>query len=112
MALLSMWRWRILTEKYPIWYDFLTFIYGYLKTKILDNAYFPKSKRDFNWWRDLCCSPELNWISNPINCKLGDGKVVSFWKFKWFGSIPLHGQLRTVFVILASPNAKVADLGV
>jgi len=53
LALLSKWKWRIITEENAIWYELLKHRYGAPHIKILNTDFPMCGSKDSLWWRDL-----------------------------------------------------------
>lgn len=49
MALLSKWLWRMLNDHSPVWFEPLSFRYGNIRSKILDQSYPSFGKKDSLW---------------------------------------------------------------
>ncbi|XP_058773250.1 uncharacterized protein LOC131647368 [Vicia villosa] len=92
VALLSKWKWRILTDKEAVWQDLLKARYGNPKLKVLIGDISILNKKDSHWWRDLIMSDNyerllFDHLTSAIKYKIGvfvEG--VWHWIFSsWFG---------------------------
>jgi hypothetical protein len=65
------------------------------------------------WWRDICSigyNLDLNWFSQAVNKKLGNGALTSFWRDKWIGEIPLCDRFPRLFSISTQKEASVEEV--
>lgn len=53
-----------------------------------------------------------NWFAYNICCKLGNGKLIGFWKFKWLGNETLSSIFPLIYHIAANLDAKITDEGI
>lgn len=53
LALMSKWRWHILTDKEVVWKGILLHRYGNLDHSMIGGGVSRVSNVDFLWWRDL-----------------------------------------------------------
>jgi hypothetical protein len=87
-ALLGKWKWRILSEGDAVWSDLLQFRYGHLPSTLLAGNAMRIDVKSSLWWRDIIeldKGSNENWFMTNISCRVGDGRTIGFWRFKWFG---------------------------
>jgi hypothetical protein len=112
LALLSKWKWRCLDERNALWTELLNFRYGHLPTKILGGTSPQTRTKESIWWKDILGlgrSQNENWFTKNVSCGLGDGCNIGFWKFRWFGNLPLCELYPNLFDKEVSKEAFVSD---
>jgi hypothetical protein len=115
MALIAKWRWRCLTDINAAWFPLLLFRYG-------DSAghhglVFNGStcRKDSIWWRDLCLIDYsrqscLNWFSESVVRRIGDGTQTRFWDHKWCGNICIKDKFQRLYSLATCKDDVVTDL--
>lgn len=116
IALLRKWNWRILNEKDVIWSELIAYMYGDINDKILDAIEPNNGIRDLLWWKDvrsfgLSLIDEQHWFFNNNTCKLGNGKLIDFWKYKWMGPESLSSLFSSLHIFFSRTNSKVIYMG-
>ncbi|GAU42670.1 hypothetical protein TSUD_106440 [Trifolium subterraneum] len=100
LALLSKWKWRLLSDGDAIWADLLRFRYGHLPTQILGRDTHLTGAKHSIWWKDVVSLGrdfEVDWFKQHIGCRVGNGRDIGFWKFKWFGGHAFKDLFPTLF---------------
>jgi hypothetical protein len=52
------------------------------------------------WWRDIVgldMGSNENCFMDNMSCRMGDGKIIEFWRFKWFGDQPFCDLFPQLF---------------
>jgi hypothetical protein len=65
------------------------------------------------WWKDVCSIGEnlgINWFSQNVSKKMGNGAQTNFWAEKWIGEIPLKDLFPRLFSISRQKEATVAEI--
>ncbi|XP_058784562.1 uncharacterized protein LOC131659376 [Vicia villosa] len=83
-ALISKWKWRILTEKEAVWCNVLKARYDNVKLKVLIGDISVGGKHDSIWWRDVLISDNYERMGDrhfarAVDCTVGNGKETPFW---------------------------------
>jgi hypothetical protein len=93
LSLLAKWRWRILQNERSLWREVTADRYG---DRIAFRANWTDIHFPFNsstWWKDLrgieSNSISLNWVSEVLKRKIGNGDTSSFWLENWIGGSAL-----------------------
>jgi hypothetical protein len=64
------------------------------------------------WWRDIIGldrgSTENSFMAN-LSCRVGDGKTIGFWRFKWFGDQPFCDLFPDLFAKETFKDALVYE---
>lgn len=116
LALLGKWRWRILYEGQGIWRDILLARYGSLYPSPHLGGRPVGFRGTSAWWRDVSLlggskDSTLDWFSEGIGKKVGDGLMTSFWFETWIGDTPLMAQYPRLFQVSEQSNSKVGEMG-
>ncbi|XP_058740935.1 uncharacterized protein LOC131613265 [Vicia villosa] len=106
VALISKWKWRILTEKEAVWR------YGKVKVKVLIGDISVVGKKDSIWWRDLLISDNYenlnsNHFAGAIECTVWSGKDIPFWYACWTGSQTLMEAYPELYCFAGNHLAEV-----
>jgi hypothetical protein len=113
ISLLTKWRWRLLDNSIGVWKDVLKSKYGdnvVGRVELEDDC---KPWFSSLWWRDVCSigsNLDINWFSQNVVKKLGNGIHTSFWCDIWIGHISLKEAFPRLFLISTQKEASVADL--
>ncbi|XP_058733800.1 uncharacterized protein LOC131605468 [Vicia villosa] len=102
VALLSKWKWHILTEKEAVWKDLLEARYGNLRLKVLIGDVSSLSKKESHWWRDLIVSDNFERLlfdhfTSAIKCNIGNGASTPLWYASWAGQKSLMESFPILF---------------
>jgi hypothetical protein len=65
------------------------------------------------WWKDVCSIGEnlgINWFSQNVSKKVGNGAQTNFWVDRWIGEIPLKDRFPRLFSISRQKEATVAEI--
>jgi len=116
LALLSKWKWRIITEENAIWYELMKHRYGAPHIKILNTDFPMCGSKDSLWWRDLLLLEtnlvnEHGWFTKNISFKLGKGNNILFWRDKWHGNYPFRELYPLLYSLSENQNGNVEDMG-
>ncbi|XP_058784295.1 uncharacterized protein LOC131659071 [Vicia villosa] len=117
LALLSKWKWRILTDEEAVWRGILISRYGDVKRKVLVGDVSVTEKAGSIWWRDLLLSDNyLSFLTHnfagAIFCKIGSGTDTPFWHGCWAAQQSLVAAFPELFVVAGSDILSVAEAGV
>jgi hypothetical protein len=117
IALLTKWRWRLLTSQ-----DSLFSLV--LKAKYGDNICFsPNLSQESNtsiaslWWKDVCdlgrisSIDDRDWCKEIMIKKMGNGGGTRFWLDLWIGNSPLCELFPRLFLVSQQTNAYVNQMG-
>jgi hypothetical protein len=117
IALLTKWRWRLLTSK-----DSLCSLV--LKAKYGENICFSPNLANEGhlniasiWWKDLCTLGRISIVDDGDWCRdimiktLGNGGGTRFWVDIWVGNIPLCDLFPRLFSVSLQPNLFVNQMG-
>jgi hypothetical protein len=113
ISLLTKWRWRLLHDDAALWKDMLKSKYG---AGIIGRTELGEDYKPWFaslWWRDICSMGNnlgLNWFSQAVRKKLGNGVLTSFWRDIWVGEIPLCDRFPRLFSMSTQKEASVADV--
>ena len=109
-ALLSKWRWRIISSERGRWKECLESKYGTEP----DSAQ-TLVKRQSWWWRDLVkvCKEGggEGWFRKEVGWALGKGDKVNFWEDVWIGNQPLKNVYPRLFSISLNQGQRVEEVG-
>jgi hypothetical protein len=93
LSLLAKWRWRILQNERSLWREVIADRYGdqiAVRANWTD-IHFPSNSS--TWWKDLrgieSNTISLNWVSEVLKRKIGNGDTSSFWLENWIGGMAL-----------------------
>jgi hypothetical protein len=117
IALLTKWRWRLLTSQ-----DSLFSLV--LKAKYGENIGFsPNLSQERNksiaslWWKDVCDLGRISsiddgdWCNEIMIKKMGNGGGTRFWLDLWIGNSPLCELFPRLFLVSQQTNAYVNQMG-
>jgi hypothetical protein len=113
ISLLTKWRWRLLDNNQAVWKDVLISKYGADVVGRVELGENCKPWYASLWWRDVCSmgsNLDINWFSQNVLKKVGNGALTSFWKDKWIGDAPLKNLFPRLFAISNQKEASVADI--
>jgi hypothetical protein len=111
-SLLGKWKWRVLSEEDAVWADLLNFRYGHLPSNLLAGITLSNDVKSSLWWRDIISldrGSNDNCFMDNMSCCVGDGKLIGFWRFKWFGDQPFCDMFPELFAKEAFKEASIAD---
>ncbi|XP_058775283.1 uncharacterized protein LOC131649540 [Vicia villosa] len=116
VALLSKWKWRILTEKEAVWRDLLEARYGNIKLKVLVGDLSVVNRKDSIWWRDLIISDNyenllLENFSSAIHVSVGNGETTPLWYADWTGQQSLMKCYPNLFSMAYNHVQTVSSAG-
>lgn len=111
-AFLSKWKWYIINDDSYFWFDLISYRNGDVKSAVLGG---PSSKSKASlWWRVLRAiensfdnASYSNWFSSSISSKLGNGKIVDFWRNQWCGSSSFDVPFSSLYRLCNSAYLKV-----
>jgi hypothetical protein len=112
IALLSKWKWRFLSESDAIWSDLLRFRYGHLPSAVLGDGNMLQHTKASIWWKDVINrdnDSDANWFGYNIGCRIGNGKDIGFWNFKWNGNQLFKDLFPTLYEKEVHKEVMVAD---
>jgi hypothetical protein len=112
IALLSKWKWQLLTDGEAIWSDLLRFRYGHLPSAVLGDAPMLRGSNASIWWKDIIGKDrgtEVNWFGQNIGCCMGNGEDIEFWTFKWHGPQPFKALFPSLYDKEVHKHVMVAD---
>ncbi|GAU51714.1 hypothetical protein TSUD_265630 [Trifolium subterraneum] len=69
-----------------------------------------------SWWRDVSLlggsdDSILDWFSDGVEKKVGNGLLTYFWFEPWLGGIPLRVQYPRLFQVSQQRDSKVGEMG-
>jgi hypothetical protein len=111
-SLLGKWKWRVLSEDDAVWTELLQFRYGHLPSKLLTGVTLSNDVNSSLWWRDIVgldLGSNENCFMDNLSCRVGDGKNIGFWRFKWFGDQPFCVLFPDLFAKETFKDALIAD---
>jgi hypothetical protein len=111
-SLLGKWKWRVLSEDDAVWSDLLHFRYGHLPSKLLTGVTLSNDVKSSLWWRDIIGldrESNENWFLDNTSCRVGDGKTIGFWRFKWFGDQPFRDLFPDLFAKEARKDSLISE---
>ncbi|XP_058783955.1 uncharacterized protein LOC131658705 [Vicia villosa] len=116
VALLSKWKWRILTEENDVWKGILETRYGNVRRKVLIGDISVIKNSDSIWWRDLIISDNFELLlfqnfTGAVKCNIRDGQDVPFWYGCWADSRPLMVLFPELFAMDRDDGKTVAAAG-
>ncbi|XP_058784139.1 uncharacterized mitochondrial protein AtMg00310-like [Vicia villosa] len=115
-SLICKWKWRFHVDKHATWRPLLEFRYGSFIDCVLNDASSMTISKSSLWWRDIISNSlevsSEDWFHNGINCVLGNGCSIKFWKSKWFGPQLLSVLFSTAFSAALNKDIVVANMGV
>ncbi|XP_058764653.1 uncharacterized protein LOC131638121 [Vicia villosa] len=116
VALLSKWKWRILTDKDAVWRDLLEVRYGNIKLKVLVGDSLVVQKKDSIWWRDLIISDNydnllLDNFSSAVLVSVGNGVSTPLWYANWTGQRSLMERYPSLFSMAHNHIQNIASAG-
>ncbi|XP_058752225.1 uncharacterized protein LOC131625382 [Vicia villosa] len=116
VALLSKWKWRILTDRDAVWRDLLEERYGNVKLKVLVGDVSVVDNKDSIWWRDLILSDNyenllVDNFSSVIRVKVGSGDSTPLWYADWTGKQSLMKIFPSLFSLAANHLLQVSAAG-
>jgi hypothetical protein len=100
ISFLTNWRWRLLDNNQAVWKDVLISKYG---ANVLGRVELEENCKPWYaslWWRDVCSMGSnlgINWFSQSVLKKVGNGALTGFWKDKWLGPEPLRYRFAALF---------------
>jgi hypothetical protein len=71
-----------------------------------------KYKHGVFWWRDIISLGRGlvdDWFKANVRCRVGDGKNIGFWKFKWYGNQPFCELFPNLFVKESYKEVPIAE---
>jgi hypothetical protein len=113
ISLLTKWRWRLLYDDNMVWKEVLKSKYG---SGVIGRTVLGEECKPWYaslWWKDICTigsNLDLDWFSQGVSKKLGNGRLTSFWTEKWVGDLPLCVRFPRLFSISMHKEATVADV--
>ncbi|KAK2383713.1 hypothetical protein QL285_071138 [Trifolium repens] len=111
-ALLGKWKWRVLFEGDAVWSDLLHFRYGHLPSNLMAGGTLSNDVKSSLWWRDIIGldrESNENWFLDNTSCRVGDGKTIGFWRFKWFGDQPFRDLFPDLFAKEARKDSLISE---
>jgi hypothetical protein len=114
LSLLAKWRWRIIQNEQSLWREVLEARYGFQISFKSDwsNIHFPA--KSSNWWKDLVglqsVDSLINWISEALEKKVGNGSSTRFWEEKWIGDTVLKEKFPRLFSLSEQKELAVSEL--
>jgi hypothetical protein len=111
-ALLSLWKWRFLTDDAAVWSELLRFRCGHLPTQLWAGTALSTAAKYSIWWKDIVSLDRAgneNWFVSHIACRVGNGNNTGFWRFKWYGDQPLCALFPDLFAKETSKEALIVE---
>ncbi|XP_058775768.1 uncharacterized protein LOC131650044 [Vicia villosa] len=113
IALLSKWKWRILSEEEVVWRSILVSRYGEVKKKVLIGDKSVVHKSDSIWWRDIIIVDNYSSLfyhnfAGAVECNVGNGTDTPFWYCNWAATLPLRHAFPELFASAAQEFIFVA----
>ena len=100
VALLRKWKWRVYSDHNCLWQQVLCSKYSQGNLFLAKR----KSRKDSLWWRDFvgACGEEIydQWFDKNVYRRVGDGRLIQFWKQPWVGNYRLEDKYGRVFMNL------------
>jgi hypothetical protein len=111
LALLSKWKWRLISENDALWSDLLRFRYGHLPSLVLGNDPIILGSKDSIWWKDINGRSRglEDWFRPNVACNIGNGNEIAFWQCKWFGNQPFKDLYPNLYEKEVVQNVKVVE---
>jgi hypothetical protein len=112
LALLSKWKWRLLTDADSLWSDLLSYRYGHFPTLLLGGGSNHHSTQHSIWWKDIINNGiglSEDWFRSNVSCCVGDGRNIGFWKFKWYGNLSFKELYPNLFAKELIRDVRLAD---
>jgi hypothetical protein len=113
ISLLTKWRWKLLDNSQAVWKEVLVSKYGANVVGRLELGDNVKPWYSSLWWKDVCSIGEnlgINWFSQNVSKKVGNGAQTNFWVDRWIGEIPLKDRFPRLFSISRQKEATVAEI--
>ncbi|XP_058767957.1 uncharacterized protein LOC131641677 [Vicia villosa] len=115
-ALISKWKWRILSEKEAVWSGILKARYGNVKLKVLIGDISVVGKKDSIWWRDVLVSDNYvllqdKHFAGAIDCEVGNEEEIPFWYVCWADQQPVREAFPKLFLAAANHLQSVTQAG-
>jgi hypothetical protein len=113
ISLLTKWRWKLLDKSQAVWKEVLVSKYGANVVGRVDLGDDVKPWYSSLWWKDVCSIGSnlgINWFSQNVSKKVGNGAQTSFWEDSWLGDIPLKDRFPRLFSISIQKEASVAEI--
>jgi hypothetical protein len=113
ISLLSKWRWKLLDNNHAVWKEVITSKYG---EKVLSRVELGVDCIPWFaslWWKDVCSigsNRGINWFSQCVTRKIGNGNHTSFWLDNWSGDTSLKDRFPRLFSISNQKEASVAEV--
>jgi hypothetical protein len=113
ISLLAKWRWKLLDNKQAVWKDVLISKYG---VNVVGKVVIGEENIPWFsslWWKDVCSIGSnlgVNWFSQCVTKKIGNGALTSFWVDNWIGDSPLKDRFPRLFSISNQKEASVAEI--
>ncbi|GAU41394.1 hypothetical protein TSUD_244790 [Trifolium subterraneum] len=87
-----------------------------IKGEILSSEDIEINASDSLWWKDILLSGfvsegETNWFSGLLKWRIGDGKLVLFWKDIWMDHSTLKSRYFNLFSLSQDKEGKISDMG-
>jgi hypothetical protein len=93
LALLSKWKWRMLSDDDALWSD--------LPSLVLGGDPISHGPKESIWWKDIVGRSRgfvEDWFRPNMACNVGNGKNIGFWKFKWYENHSCKGLYPNFYV--------------
>jgi len=113
LSLLAKWKWCLLQKNQPLWKRVLVDKYGDHVGGFTPGEGVRWPRFTSLWWRNLMSlevDGGINWFTNTVRKKLGNGSNTRFWKDRWVGEMPLLQLFPRLFSISNQKEAKVRKL--
>jgi hypothetical protein len=112
LALLSKWKWRMLSDVEAMWMSLIRFRYGHPPSRLLGDVLHSNSIKESIWWKDIVDSGRGfvdDWFRSNAACIVGNGKNIGFWKFKWYGNHTFKDLYPDLFAKEVVKDVMIAD---
>lgn len=111
IALLGKWCWRMLVDKYGLWYKVLKARYGEEGGRLKDGG-----RESSVWWRMMTGIRQGvglgvgDWFGDNVRRVVGGGDRTFFWTDNWVGGVPLKVQFPRLFDLAVEKWVTVKEM--
>jgi hypothetical protein len=113
-SLLAKWRWRIIQNEQSLWREVIEARYGTQIRYISDWSCIHFPTNSSNWWKDLVgldnSVTSLNWISDALVKKVGNGVSTRFWEERWIRDLILKEKFPRLFSLSEQKEQLIGEL--